>query len=320
MDRLRAIEIFIRASDAGSFYRAAELLSLTPQAVSKAIRQLEIELGLSLFHRDRRKSTLTEEGRAFLQRVRPGVEAVGHAWERARDSTTELAGLIRVTAPLGVGRRLIVPLMTSFLARHPHVELDLVAEDRHTDMVIAGIDVGFRCGVAPHGHFTVRELMRSQLIVCASPAYLQRRGVPATRSDLSNHACIGSRRPNTGRVTPWEFGVCGVVEHEPVSASFCTNDVGTEVEAALDGMGIAQVDGIIAARHLRSGRLVPLLCDQVSERFGVYLYHAPRPDMTGRVQGFIDHAVTHFSNNSERFRVEPDELATLHQAFLARRL
>lgn len=318
MDRLRAIEIFIRAADVGSFYKAAEVLGITPQAVSKTIRQLEMELGITLFHRNRRQSTLTEEGHSFLRRVRSGVAAVGQAWEQAREATFEHVGLIRVTAPIGVSRTLIVPMMQSFLAEHRGVEFDLVAEDRHTDIVNAGIDVGFRCGLVPQGQLVVEELMRLQLIPCAAPGYLRTHGVPPSRADLEAHMCIGSRRPNTGRVTPWEFGVQGSIEFEPVKVSFYTNDVGTELEAAVQGMGIAMIDGIIGAKPLRTGKLVPLLCDSVSERFGVYLYHPPRPDMPRRLQRFIEHAKAHFARKAPEFRVEVPELWALHNAFLSR--
>lgn len=112
--------------------------------------------------------------------------------------------------------------------------------------------------------------MRLQLIACASPNYLDQHGVPVTRMDLVNHACIGSRRPNTGRVIPWEFNVDGIAEYEPVHVSFCTNDVGTELQAALAGMGIGMIDGIIAAPHLRNGELVPLFCSSISERCAIF--------------------------------------------------
>lgn len=315
MDRLRGIETFIRAADLGSFYQAASVLGLTPQAVSKTIRQLESELGIVLFHRTRRQSSLTEEGRRFLARVRSGVATVTAAWEHAKHDTADLSGLIRVTAPIGVGRTLILPLLQSFQALHPDIEFDLVAEDRYTNIVTAGIDVGFRCGLEPDGQLVVQELMRMQFIACASPSYLRTHGIPQTRADLAHHFCIGSRRPNTGRVIPWEFATDEGIEFEPVHTKFCTNDVSTELEAVLGGMGIGMIDSIIGASHIRAGRLIPLLCEHVSERLGVYLYHAHQLDMPRRVQSFINHAVEHFREHSEQFRMGQEQREKFRKAF-----
>ncbi|AZE99954.1 MULTISPECIES: LysR family transcriptional regulator [Pseudomonas] len=316
MDRLRAIEIFIKSADLGSFYKAAAVLGITPQAVSKAVRQLEAELGLPLFRRSRRSSSLTEEGRTFLERTRGGVAALASAWEQTRQATASDQGLIRLTAPLSLCKNLMLPLIKSFQQAHPDVEFDLVAEDRYTDIVSAGIDVGFRSGFSPEGQLVVRELMRLQLIACASPDYLDQHGVPATRMDLVNHECIGSRRPNTGRVIPWEFNVDGIAEYEPVHVSFCTNDVGTELQAALAGMGIGMIDGIIAAPYLRSGELVPLFCSSISERYAIFLYHAHQPDMPRRVQRFIEHAAQYIKQQADSFRFDEKQLSALHLGYV----
>jgi len=318
VDRLRAIEIFIRAADLGSFYKTGITLGVTPQAISKAIRQLETELGVTLFHRTKRNSSLTEEGRSFLERVRPGAAAVASAWEHAQRSTAQDTGLIRITAPIGVGRLLVVPMIKAFRATYMNVEFDLMSDDRHTDIVSEGIDLGFRCGLPPSGQLVVHELMRLQLIACASPSYLADRGVPRSREDLVNHVCIGSRRPNTGRVIPWELGVKGGIDFQPVHAAFSSTDVGTELEAVLQGIGVGMLDGILCIPYLRNGQLVPVLCDLVSERYGVYLYHAHRPDTPQRVRRFVEHASTFFHECGGSFRIPPKELSALHREFLRR--
>lgn len=317
MDRLRTIETFIKVADLGSFYKAAIVQGVTPQAVSKAIRQLESELGIRLFHRSKRSTSLTEDGAHFLQEVRGGVAAVAAAWDHVQQSTAADTGLVRLTAPVSVSRRVLIPLIRAFRAEHPGIEFDILAEDRYTDIVAAGIDVGFRCGFAPDGQWVVRELFRIQMIPCASPEYLMRHGMPATRAMLADHACTAARHANTGRVTPWEFQDGDEVVFENIRPAFCTNDAETELEAVLAGMGVGLIDSIIAAPYLRGGKLVPLLCDSASERYGVFLYHAPRLDMPRRVRQFIDFALATLRGSRE-YRLEAGEMQGMREGFSSR--
>jgi DNA-binding transcriptional LysR family regulator len=317
MDRLRTIETFIKVADLGSFYKAAIIQGVTPQAVSKAIRQLESELGIRLFHRSKRSTSLTEDGAHFLQEVRSGVAAVSAAWDHVQQATAADTGLVRLTAPVSASRRILIPLIQAFRAEHPGIEFDILAEDRYTDIVAAGIDVGFRCGFAPEGQWVVRELFRIQMIPCASPDYLMRHGVPDTRAMLANHACTAARHANTGRITPWEFQDGDDVVFENIRPAFCSNDAETELEAVLAGMGVGLIDSIIASPHLRSGRLVPVLCDSASERYGVFLYHAPRLDMPRRVRQFIDFSLAALRSSKE-YRVEGEEMGGLLEGFAAR--
>ena len=311
MDRFRSIQSFIKAADAGSFQRAAALQGVTPQAISKAIRQLEKELGVRLFHRSTRSSSLTEEGQRFLDRMRGTLSAFESAWSDAVQSTGNDGGMVRISATGPVSKQFLVPLIKRFQAEHQDIHFDLVVEDTLTDFVASGIDIGFRFGTEPDAQVVVRELLRNQLIICASPAYLQRHGVPVSRQDLLQHRCTGARHPNTGRVFPWEFQVGDDVEYDYVNSIVQTNDVEVEIQAILDGIGIGQVESIVASSQLRSGALVPLLLDSVSERYAVYLYYSPHPEMSRRVRLFIDFIVREMRARREH-RFTQAELEYLH--------
>lgn len=312
MDRLRAIETFLKAIDLGSFNRTAATQGTTPQAVSKAIRQLERELGVQLFRRSTRKSSLTEEGRRFAERVRPAIEAVNSAWQDALRAVTEEQGTIRLTASPPLGRALLVPLIRDFRLAHPGVSVELLLDDRYADLISSGIDIGFRTGFPPDAQLVVRELFRIQLIICASPQYLAEHGVPTSREALERHQATGSRHPNTGRILPWEFIHDGELQFSDVPAGFVSNEGEAETEAVVAGLGIGQLDSIAAARHLRSGALVPLMLEHINERYGVYMYYPQHSEIPSRVRKFIDFVMTRRDDVST-CRLTRAELLTLHQ-------
>jgi DNA-binding transcriptional LysR family regulator len=312
MDRLRAIETFLRAIDLGSFNRTASAQGTTPQAVSKAVRQLERELGVQLFRRSTRKSSLTEEGRRFADKVRPGIELVHSAWRQAQSTVADESGTIRLTASPTLGRAFLLPLIGAFRKAHPNVLVELLLDDRYTDLIGSDVDVGFRSGFPPDAQLVVRELFRIQLLICASPAYLAEHGVPTQRAQLDQHQLTGARQPNTGRISPWEFQEHGELRFADLPAGFTSNDPEAETQAVLEGLGIGQLDSISTAGHLRSGALVPLMLDQLNERYGVYLYYAQRTEMPSRVRTFIDFVLAQ-TGRATACRLGVEELKILHR-------
>ncbi|MEW5303267.1 MAG: hypothetical protein WDW36_005974 [Sanguina aurantia] len=312
MDRLRAIETFLKAIDLGSFNRTASAQGTSPQAVSKAVRQLERELGVQLFRRTTRKSSLTEEGRRFADKVRPGIEAVNSAWQQALSAVTEEQGTIRLTASPTLGRAFLMPLISAFRLAYPGVMVELLLDDRYTDLIGSDIDIGFRSGFPPDAQLVVRELFRIQLIICASPAYLAEHGVPLRREDLDKHQVTGARQPNTGRISPWEFQQDGELRFGHLPAGFTSNDAEAETQAVVAGLGVGQLDSITAARHLRSEALVPLMLEHFNERYGVYMYYAQRTEIPSRVRTFIDFVMAR-AGDVEGLRLSDEELRTLHR-------
>ncbi|WP_051748332.1 LysR family transcriptional regulator [Nevskia soli] len=317
MDRYRAIETFSKAADLGSFHQAAIAQGTTPQAVSKAVRQLEQALGLRLFHRTTRKSTLTEDGRRFLDNVRPGLETIAGAWSGARDAAADEEGLIRITATRSVGKEVLVPLIVDFRKLLPRVGFELLLDELYTDIVAQKIDVGFRSGQPPDRQLVVRELFRMQLIICASPDYLRAHGAPASIQELARHACTGFRQPNTGRMDQWELRMGTALSFIDLPAAVCSNDSESEIRAVEAGLGVGQLDSIGAAPGLRAGRLVPLLFEHISERHSLHLYYAQRSDMPRRVRHFIDFSVKRL-RGTEQFRFSRAALETMRRAATAR--
>jgi DNA-binding transcriptional LysR family regulator len=308
MDELRAISTFIRAAELGSFNRAATAQGTTPQAVSKAVRQLEQYLGVRLFHRTTRKSTLTDDGQRLLESVRESMEGFSNALNRVKSAAREDQGMIRISAGGAVGRKVLIPLLAEFSRLHPGVSFDLVLEDRTTDTVEERIDVGFKAGNAPTAQVVSRRLFPIQLIVCATPHYLTQHGVPDSIESLSTHRCVGYRQPGTARPVPWEFQVDGETLYKAMRYAICCGDPEAELQAVLSGMGVGQIDSINAAPRIRAGDLVPLLVTSTSERMGLYLFYAQRTDMPSRVRRFIDFAAERLRGGTD-FQVPLAELA-----------
>jgi DNA-binding transcriptional LysR family regulator len=290
VDQLRAISTFLRAAELGSFNRVAQVQGTTAQAVSKSVRQLEQHLGVRLFHRTTRKSSLTEEGQRLFESVRESMDGVTAAINGIRSAAREDEGLIRISAGGATGRKVILPLVAAFRTSHPNITFDLVLEDGATDSVRERIDLGFKAGNAPTAQVVSRRLFDIQLTLCATPDYLAAHGTPTSLDDLQRHACIGYRQPGTGRAVPWEFIVKGETVHRTMNHVVCCSDPEAEMHATLSGMGIGQIDSINATEPIRRGALVPLLVRHTSERMGLYLYYAQRTDMPARVRRFIDFA------------------------------
>jgi DNA-binding transcriptional LysR family regulator len=314
VDELRAIATFVRAAESGSFNKAAQAQGSTPQAVSKSIRQLEQHIGVRLFHRTTRKSSMTEEGQRLFDSVKGNLDGLVAAINKARSAVRDDEGVIRVSAGGSVGRKVLMPLLAAFSRRYPAIDFDLVLEDRVTDTVGERIDVGFRAGNAPTAQVVARRLFSIQQIVCASPEYLASHGVPRRPDDLVHHRCTGYRQPGTGRPIPWEFHVKGETLYQAMSVALCCSDPDAEMQAVAAGMGVGQVDSINSAAPIRAGQLVPLLTGSVSDRMGLYIYYAQRADMPGRVRRFIDFAVARLKDSPE-FSLPTTELRSLAKGF-----
>jgi DNA-binding transcriptional LysR family regulator len=306
MNELKAITAFAHAADAKSFNQAAVDLGVSPQAVSKMIRQLEQQLGVRLFHRTTRQCSLTVDGLRFLESVKPGLDLVTGAMEQIRASTETIEGPLRISAARSA-RKVLVPVLAEFNTIYPNVTFDLLLDDAFTDNVAEKIDVGFRSGLAPTSQLIVRRLFAVQQVVCASPTYLAEHGVPTTLSALRQHRCSGFRHHETGRLLPWELNVDGELRSFNIAASFCTNDVEAEVAAVVAGMGIGLLDSINAAADVRAGHLVPLLVEHHSANLAFYLYYAQRSPMPRRVRTFIDFVMERLSG-SKQFQLDAAEL------------
>jgi len=316
INELRSITTFVRTAELGNLTRAAEVQQISPQAASKALGQLEAHLGVRLFHRTTRSMSLTEEGQRFLEAAQPSLLGLQQALQAARQSRESIAGPLRVVGPRTVLQSIIGPVLDEYCRLYPEVQPDVQLDDRVGNWVEDRVDVGFRLGNAPQEGLIARRLFPLQLIICASPVYLRKYGVPQNLHDLNRHRC-SLFRGSDGRIAPWRVRVGESVQEQLVTPAFSTNDEDFELRTVLTGSIIAQLAGPTAAPHIRAGRLVPLLIEHISDVYSLYLYYGSRTAQPARVRRFIELAVERLSNSTD-FVLEDKELVLAHAKGVAR--
>jgi DNA-binding transcriptional LysR family regulator len=203
MDRLAAMDAFVRVVDAGSFSSAAKQLRMGQSAVSKAIVQLEERLSVRLLLRTTRGLTPTEAGRNFYERAKRSIEGADEAELAARGAAATLSGRLRVQATTAVARLHVIPYLPAFLTQHPALDVDLVIDDRNINLVEIGIDIGLRVGQLSNSTLTARKIAQCQRLVLGTPSYFNAAGVPRIPADLVRHQVIIYEQPLGGAT--WTF-------------------------------------------------------------------------------------------------------------------
>ena len=297
IDKLRSITTFVRTVELGSLSKAAFAQQISPQAASKALGQLEQHLGIRLFHRTTRKMSLTEEGQRFFESAKPALINLEQAFQTARQTREGYAGPLRIVGPRTVLLSVIGPVLDEYCRLYPEVQPDVQLDDHVGNWVEDRVDVGFRLGSPPEEGLIARRLFPMQLVICAAPTYLRKYGVPQTLSDLDSHRCSAFRRATDNRIVPWRVKVGSDIQDQYVRPAFSTNDEAFELRAVLAGEVIGQLAIPTAASLIRSGRLVPLLLECMSDHYNLFVYYGSRVAQPVRVRSFIDLVMDRLTNN-----------------------
>jgi DNA-binding transcriptional LysR family regulator len=251
MDRLAAMEAFVRVVDAGSFSGAARLLRIGQPAVSKTIAQLEERLGVRLLLRSTHGLTPTEAGRGFYERARRAIEEADEAEYAARGAGTTLSGRLRICAAVTFARLHVLPRLPVFLEQHPSLDIDIVLDDRNIDLIEEGIDVALRMGQLADSSLTARKLGQSPRRVFASAAYLERMGVPRVPADLAGHQAVIYEQRGGG--TEWSFHREGTTASVAMQGRIRVTAAEGVREGVFAGMGLAVASEWMFAPELASG-------------------------------------------------------------------
>lgn len=280
---------FIAVVHEGSFARAAQRLGIGRSAVSRSVQKLEAQLDTRLFLRTTRSTALTAEGELFFENCRPGVDRILQSVGEMQDLRSGAPrGSLRIWSTAGFGRKVVAPLLKDFHAAYSDITLELILDDRPPDFTADRIDVAFRDGSMDDAQMVARKLVPMPMLVCASPDYARRHGLPRTIGELAGHACIGVRFAS-GRVSEWEFKVDGLRHQHQPKGWLCFNDADLVLQSVLDGDGIAQLPAYQAGAHLRAGRLVACLAQYAPDDRGHYLCYLSRHHMPARMRCFIDY-------------------------------
>lgn len=275
MPYLESIRVFVRVVELGSITAGGRDQRLTPAVASNRIRDLERRLGVRLLNRTTRKLTPTEVGRVFYERARAVIDSLEEAEAAVAGFSGRPRGALRVMAPLGVGRRIIAPLVPLFVEAYPEVEVRLRLSDRRVDILEDQLDVAFFVGRLPDSTLKLRTIAECDRVLCASPDYLAQAGTPRVPQDLlDGHNCLLLRFPRS----PEYFWTLETPEGPlklEVSGRYDADDGDVLTTWALDGRGIVNKPRFDVAEHLASGALVEILPETppVPSRFGCLYPH-----------------------------------------------
>lgn len=273
---LNDVAIFVQVARCGSFAEASRRLGVPPNTLSRRVQQLEAQLGTRLMQRSTRNLTLTSAGQVFLERCSGAVEGLMDAGDELLAVNQEPSGLVRVAAPADFLDFFAMEWLTEFLVVHPKVRVDFVLSDGRADLIAERIDVAFRAGILEDsGLFARKVLDAGNDGLVASPAYVARRGVPATLQDLAHHDCLVFGHPS-GKATWRVTGPEGAPAEVQVSGRFSGNTAQGLRKAALAGLGIALLPSTLTQHELRAGLLVPVL-PQYHQRSTWCAHGLPQP-------------------------------------------
>jgi len=260
MSYIDSLRVFVRVTELGSITSGGRDLRLTPAVASKRIKELEKHLGVRLFNRTTRSLTPTEVGRVFYDHARKVLESLDEAEAVVANFSDTPRGVIRMTAPLGIGRQIIAPMVPEFTDLYPETSVQMRLTDRNVDMMGERLDVAFFLGVPKESELTLRKIAECDRVLCAAPAYLERKGAPQVPEDLMSegHNCLLLRYPRS----PEYFWVLDTVDGPrkmEVAGRYDADNADVLIDWALAGHGIANIARFVIEDELRAGRLVEVL-------------------------------------------------------------
>ena len=295
MEDLRLIRSFVAVvTNDNNFSAAARELALTPAAISKNIKRLEEQLAVRLFYRNTRALNLTAEGRLIHERYAAALAQLDLARDLASEQRSGSHGTVRITLTSSFGRHVIMPLLDEFIRQHPNIRLDVNLEDRLSDMIRDGYDIGVRGGQEPDaGGFVIRKLASLQPMVCAAPRYLAEHGAPQHPDELAQHSCIAWRHPETARIVPWDFRVRGRAHCVTPSGPLVCGDLDAIAEMAVRGTGLAVIGSYRAVPFFAASALQEVLATFRPPPRHFYIHYPNREFLAQRVRLLVDFLIEH---------------------------
>lgn len=291
---LQSLRCVIALSASRNFRVAAAQLDISRSALSRAVARLEADLGVRLFRRTTRSVFPTDEGEAFLSEIHGAVGTIDGAVDRLNRFRSMPRGTLRISTSEGMALQLMQPIFLAFLAAHPEMSLDIVADGKFVDIVAEGFDAGIRFAEAvPRDMIGVKiGSDRYEMAVVASPKYLDRLARPSSPHDLSGHDCIRLRMPG-GAMYSWEFTGVNRAFSVQVPGRLTVNSYALAIEAALGDQGIAYTGYPLVRKHVAEGRLCRLLEEWTPPFPGLQLYYPMRSDLSAGLKAFVDFVRRH---------------------------
>jgi LysR family transcriptional regulator, regulator for bpeEF and oprC len=288
MDKLQAMQIFVRVVETGGVTRAADSLGVPKATATTLIQKLEATLGVRLLNRTTRRVSVTPDGAAYYDRCLAILALVRDTEESLGQQHATPRGRLRVDVPTLMARSVFVPALPRFFARYPDIELALASSERRADLIEEGIDCAVWSGEIEESNFVARRVGFLYFATCAAPAYLAEYGKPEHPNDLVRHRCINHFSPRTGKVSDWVFSKGGVRVQMSLQGNIALEDENSYVAAAEAGLGIAQIPAFVLKESMERGSLDLVLGDWFPEPSPLYVVYPQFRHLSGRIRVFVD--------------------------------
>lgn len=289
------MEAFVRSIELGGFSAAGRELGLTPSALSKLVTRLETRLEVRLLNRTTRKLAPTSEGGLFLERCRRILAEIEDAENELTRSRDRPRGRLRLHVGVAFGTHQMVPALPRFLERYSEVEVELIVDDRTVDLVKEGADIAVRTGPLRDSSLVARKLCDFERVICASPIYLARHGVPRSPDDLARHNCITiAGIPALAR---WSFDTPSGRRVIEVKGNVTANNAECVIQFALMGLGVIRMNEMAVGEEIRKGKLVPVLAESHHiELVPLHALYPPGRQRLPRIAAMLDFLLESFGH------------------------
>ncbi|TDF82623.1 LysR family transcriptional regulator [Pseudomonas sp. H9] len=287
MDRLWAMQVFVRVVECGSFSRAAESLDIANATVTASVRNLENHLGVTLLSRNTRSLRLTDEGQGYFEHCNLVLQQIADMEAQVRQKQGEISGQLRIESPAAFARALICPVLPSFTAQYPGLSVALRQTDHAEDLIATGTDVAIRIDSVNDADLVARPLYQAHYVACATPALLQRIGTPALPHDLNPVHCLGIFGAGRYTVSDWTFERDGEHQQLTPAGSLHFNNSDALIQAALADQGVIYVLDVFVNSLIRSGQLVELFGEWRTSTRNFYTVTPKARYVAPRTRAFI---------------------------------
>ena len=295
MGQLEDMNVFIRVVEAGGISRAAEQMCIAKSAISRRLVDLETRLGVRLLNRTTRTSSLTEAGLSYYERSIKLIDDVAELNAMTTDSRCALEGTIRLAAPLSFGLAHLAPAISVFAIEHPELTINIDFSDRQIDLIEEGFDLAFRIADLKDSTLVARKISPIRLILCASPNYIEKHGIPLTPGEIKNHRFL---HYNVSGATSLKLKDKKGKEHlVKLYAKMIANNGDFLRDMAIAGHGILATPTFISWKALATGDLVPVLADYILPQLNAYAVYPQTRYLSQRTRVLIDFLVERFGDN-----------------------